>query len=120
MGSADELLKDAIRLFNQAEFHECHEVLEELWNQQGEPEKQFTQGLLQIAVGTYHYQRQNLKGTIKLYHRGLARIRPFTPAHQGIDVQTLINQAEKLLAAAENHQLTPPFMPIISWLPTAP
>jgi uncharacterized protein len=109
------LLEQGVALFNQAQFHACHEVLEELWNKQSEPEKQFTQGVLQIAVATHHYQRGNLNGAIKLYRRGLMRIRPFAPAFQGIDVDDLISQTERALAAAENEQESLPFLPTISF-----
>lgn len=66
-----------IELFNEREFFECHEVLEELWNAQEEPEKQLTQGILQIAVAYYHYLRGNYSGTCKLFHRAWPRISSF-------------------------------------------
>lgn len=66
-----------IEQFNEREFFECHEVLEALWKDQQEPEKQLTQGILQIAVGYYHYLRGNHEGTRRLFRRGLPRVIPF-------------------------------------------
>ena len=68
---------EGVELFNRKEFFECHEILEEVWNAQEEPEKQLTQGLIQVAVGFYHALRGNKVGAIKLFTRGLPRIRPF-------------------------------------------
>ena len=41
---------EGIRLFNEQEFFECHEVLEELWSETLGEEKKFYQGLIQAAV----------------------------------------------------------------------
>ena len=75
--TVDPLFLRGIEQFNEQEFFECHEVLEELWNRQLEPEKQLTQGILQIAVGYYHYLRGNYEGTRRLFRRGLPRVTPF-------------------------------------------
>ena len=115
-----ELLAEGVRLFNEAQFFQCHEVLEELWNHEQDPEKQFTQGILQIAVATHHLQRSNPTGAAKLYARGLMRVRPFAPSYRNIDVQDLLDQAERLFVAAQNGTQTPPFLPVIAWLPNAP
>lgn len=66
-----------IELFNDREFFECHEILEDLWNDQQEPDKQLTQGILQIAVAYYHYLRGNYAGTCKLFKRAWPRISSF-------------------------------------------
>jgi uncharacterized protein len=94
--SADELFETGIRMFNDEEFFACHEVLEALWNRQSEPEKQFTQGIIQIAVGLYHARRGNLVGANKLIPRGLERIRPFAPAHRGLKLAPFITQVESI------------------------
>ena len=41
---------EAIELFNQEEFFECHDVLEELWAETQGGEKKFYQGLIQLAI----------------------------------------------------------------------
>ena len=96
------LLLKGIDLFNRGDYYDCHEVLEQLWNEQQEPEKQLTQALIQVAVATYHIQRSNFEGARKLYERGLRRLRPFVPTHAGIDVAALIKQCEHLQALAHS------------------
>ena len=72
--------------FNRCQFFECHETLEALWQHQGEPERQFTQGIIQIAVGFYHLLRNNRTGAQRLFERGLGRIRRFPPDHLGLNM----------------------------------
>lgn len=74
-----EKFKHGIELFNQREFFDCHEVLEEVWKNQPEPERQLTQGIIQIAVAYYHSLRANTAGAIKLLSRGIPRLKPFLP-----------------------------------------
>lgn len=83
-----ELLK-GIDQFNCGEFFLCHETLESLWKTQSEPERQFTQGIIQIAVGYYHLERGNHPGACKLFRRGLERIQRYEPAYRGINVAAL-------------------------------
>jgi uncharacterized protein len=100
--NAERLFEEGIRLFNEGKFYQCHEVLEELWHIQTEPERQFTQGVIQFAVGTYHLLNDNPIGACKLYERALPRLRLFSPSHRGLDVSSIIRQAENLLDAASS------------------
>ncbi len=92
-----ELLK-GIAEFNRQEFFECHETLEELWHGQPEPDRQFTQGVIQIAVGYYHLLRSNRAGARKLFQRGLARILPFQPSYLSLETTELASTVAATLA----------------------
>lgn len=102
-----------IELFNAGEFFECHEVLEDLWNEQIDPEKQLTQGILQIAVGYLHLGRDNRVGALKLFTRGLARVQPFLPSHGGFRLDALAMAVSTAIQAIENHADTIPGAPAI-------
>lgn len=59
-------------LFNEQEFYECHEVLEDLWLEETTcPERPFYQGLIQTATAFYHLRNGNLTGARKLFESGL-------------------------------------------------
>lgn len=59
-------------LFNEQEFYECHEVLEDLWLEETTcPERLFYQGLIQTATAFYHLRNGNLAGARKLFESGL-------------------------------------------------
>lgn len=59
--------REGIRLFNEEEFFECHDVLEELWAETDGPEKKFIQGLIQAAISLFHFGNENFGGAKKLY-----------------------------------------------------
>ena len=99
--TSNELFSTGLSLFNEQQFFDCHEVLEALWNRESEPERQFTQGLIQIAVGIYHLLRENRVGAQKLLPRGLKRIAAFQPTHRAVDVAKLCTDVESLLRDIE-------------------
>ena len=87
--------------FNAGQFFECHETLESVWNRQKGPEREFTQGIIQIAVAYYHVLRDNEKGALKLWTRGLARVLKFQPNCLGVEVLPLADAVEKAIAQCE-------------------
>ncbi len=96
--------------FNQGEFYACHDTLEAIWLEAMQPEKQFYQGILQVAVALYHLENQNLRGSIILLGEGLKRLRSYQPDYQGIDVESLLDQGYSLLTSLQDasaHNLIP-------------
>ena len=61
-GSAPTQLYDAIGLFNNGLYWECHEVLEEVWLETPYPQRFFWSALIKLAVGFHHVGRHNLHG----------------------------------------------------------
>lgn len=77
-------------------FH-AHEVLEASWKSAPDTERDFWQGLAQLAVGLTHAQRGNARGAATLLRRGAARIRAYSPANPyGVDVTAVAARAEAL------------------------
>jgi predicted metal-dependent hydrolase len=74
-----------ILFFNEREFFEAHEVWEDLWADIPGPERRFIQGLIQAAVGLYHFGNSNLRGARKLYQTSSAYMQPFGDRHLGLD-----------------------------------
>jgi predicted metal-dependent hydrolase len=91
-----EMFSRGIELFNNAQYFEAHEVLEELWKQQFESDRQLTQAIIQTAVALYHHGRDNFIGAAKLYERALRRLTPFGAVEQGIDTAQLSIDIEAL------------------------
>jgi len=81
------LYLEGIRLFNECEFFEAHDVWEELWSDHRGDSRKFFQGLIQAAVALYHFGNGNVRGARKLYHSSRAYLQPYSPRHRGLDVQ---------------------------------
>ncbi len=52
-----EALREAIQLFNQERFWECHEVLEQIWHPAKGEERDLIQGLILTAAAFVHFQK---------------------------------------------------------------
>lgn len=87
--------------FNRQEFYACHDTLEAIWIEAGEPEKRFYQGILQIAVACYHLMNQNWRGAVILLGEGSGRLSAYQPSYSGIDVTQLLTQSTQLLKALQ-------------------
>jgi len=70
----DEKFQRGILHFNAQEFFEAHEVWEEVWLVEAEPEKTFLQGIIQIAAAFHHYLRENPDGAVSSNCRVFPRI----------------------------------------------
>ena len=90
---APDALIRGIEQFNAGEFFEQHETLETLWRDTRAPIRALYHGILQIGVGFHHWRKGNHHGASVLLEEGIARLGPFTPSCQGVDVASLIRDA---------------------------
>ncbi|MFN3927654.1 MAG: DUF309 domain-containing protein [Pseudanabaenaceae cyanobacterium] len=105
----------AIALFNAQEFYTCHDLLEEIWHNAPMDDRQFYQGILQIAVGLYHLQRQNIRGAMGLLGTGISNLRAFHPHYHRIDVSHLVAESYTIWQNLQTNQLPsrlPQILPI--------
>lgn len=88
-----EQFRKGVALFNARKFFEAHEVWEELWLVEPEPEKAFLQGLIQLAAAFHHHSRENLHGTRSLLAAGLIKLGRFPHDHHGIALAAFCAEA---------------------------
>jgi len=100
-GSLPSLVMRGIEEFNRGEFFEQHESLEAAWRAEPRPVRELYQGILQVGVGCYQIERGNLPGALKMFERGLRRLRQFAPECLSIDVSRLIANAERVRDEAQ-------------------
>lgn len=81
-----------VDLFNAREFFLAHEVWEELWMHEQEPEKTFLQGLIQLAAAFHHYVRGNSEGAQSLLAAAAVKLQRFASGDRRIDVTELRTQ----------------------------
>jgi hypothetical protein len=109
-----------IEEFNRREFFQCHETLEDFWHKQTDAERELTQGMIQIAVGYYHFLRNNRRGALKLLDKGIQRVEKYRPVCWGIDVAALVEAVSRDLetlgraAAGESVKLQIPQIRLVS------
>jgi predicted metal-dependent hydrolase len=90
----DEKFQRGIAHFNAQEFFEAHEVWEEIWLVEAEPEKTFLQGIIQIAAAFHHYCRGNTDGTESLLAAGIVKLSRFPKVHRGLAIEELRSAAK--------------------------
>ncbi|MGF1938114.1 MAG: DUF309 domain-containing protein [Nostoc sp. ChiQUE02] len=90
-----------VEQFNSGQFYACHDTLEALWIEAGEPEKTFYQGILQIAVALYHLENRNWRGAVILLGEGSNRLRRYPSSYGGIDVDELLSESAVLLTTLQ-------------------
>lgn len=88
----DPRIDEGIRLFNEGEYFECHDVLEDFWTEQTGPEKPLFQGLIQAAVAMFHFEEGNLGGARRMSLSSRAYLSSFVPETAGIDIEGLLYQ----------------------------
>src|SRR5438552_9470963 len=108
---ADRLFRYGVALFNGARYWHAHEAWETLWRAADDKDRDFYQGLIQIAAGLLHLQRRNARGARNKLSEGLVKLRRYEPAHRGIFVNELIGAADRVgeqLGAGYMLHLLPP------------
>lgn len=89
------------------DYFECHEVLEDYWKTKEKEEREnHWVGLIQIAVGLYHYRRNHYKGAYKMIKNARIIIgeeqKKITDL--GLDAKMLLNELTKLLASIQKQE----------------
>jgi len=92
----DQALLQAQRLLDDDRPFHAHEILEGVWKNAPDTERDLWQGLAQLAVGLTHLRRGNAKGAAAVIRRGADRIAPYAsdPPH-GIDIEGLLAWAHR-------------------------
>jgi len=101
-----------IEQFNRQDFYACHDTLEAVWMEAEPAEKNFYQGILQIAVAHYHLSNHNWRGAVVLLGEGIRRLKSFRPSHRGVNTESLLQVSAGLLE--ELQTITPEDLP--QWL----
>jgi len=112
-------LLQGIREFNNREWFECHETVEDLWIGETGEVRDFYQGLIQIAVALHHWRNGNFGGAVSLLKGGAGYLRKVSEACQWVDVAALIADADRMRTALEKlgkesmAALAPDLIPLI-------
>lgn len=95
-----EYLKFLIHFHGDRDYFECHEVLEEYWKEVDPGNRNSVWvGLIQVAVGFYHYRRENRTGAERILVKGkrILQEHPGSLSRLGINPQELQALLEETL-----------------------
>ena len=81
--------------FNDGYYFESHETLEDLWMVTPWPERQFFQGVIQLAAAFVHYARREFPGILKLLDAADEKIAAFLPRSFGVDTESLLRDVRR-------------------------
>ncbi|SIT66726.1 DUF309 domain-containing protein [Edaphobacillus lindanitolerans] len=96
------------------DYFECHEVLEDYWNEVAPKDKTHPLvGYLLLAVSLYHWRRGNLPGAKKSMRNGIGKLGNGLVGHpefrDGIDAGELLRSAGDALARMDSGSPFSPF-----------
>jgi uncharacterized protein len=100
--TVEEALALGVALWDEERFFEAHECLEAVWHAAPQADRDFWQGVIQVAVACVHHQRGNLDGAIALLGRARERLTPYPDVHRGVDVDQLRVFCDGAAAALED------------------
>lgn len=88
----DPRFKEGLKLFNEGEFFECHEVIEVLWLEtpEDDPHRDLYKGVIQAAAAIYQFDRGILSGALSLYKTSVGYLEQYKPAAIGLNVEKMI------------------------------
>jgi uncharacterized protein len=95
--SQREKFEKGVELFNNRHFFECHDVIEEIWMEWRGNDRTFFQGIIHIAVGFYHLDNENFRGSRSQFSKGIAKLERFQPAYYGIELENFLAQTSLCL-----------------------
>jgi hypothetical protein len=83
-----------LELFNEGEYFECHEELEDAWNEDSGPGRDLYRGILQVGVAYLQIERGNYRGAIKMLLRVRQWLDPLPDICRGINIAQLRRDAQ--------------------------
>jgi uncharacterized protein len=86
-------------------FFEAHEELELVWRAAAPEERDFYQGLVHVAVAWYQAGRGRPVATARQLEKAARRLTPYAPAHNGVDVASVLGQVERARAVVAGGSL---------------
>lgn len=97
--SVDEpaLFHEGIRLFNEQDWFEAHEVWEDIWREASGDRKRFYQGLIQCAVTIEHVRRGNPRGVLSVWTTAQTKFTGLPSPYMGIAVGQLLADVKALI-----------------------
>lgn len=96
-----------ISLFNNAEFFDAHEALEDVWRAAPPENKKFLQGMVQVAVAFHHHSTGNRVGMRSVLERAIRNLAEPPGSFGQIQLTALIQSLGQWREALDNNSPLP-------------
>jgi uncharacterized protein len=91
-----------IKKFNDKDFYASHDILEDVWFDTLGSDRSFYQGLIHLSVGFYHItEKKNPNGALLQLRKGIAKLMPYKPEYEGVELSKLLGKIEKCVNQIE-------------------
>jgi len=96
MTRPDPRFLKGLHLFNNGEYFECHEVIEDLWLEtpSEDPYRDLYKGVIQAAAAIYQWDRGILSGALGLYKTSVQYLKKYEPASLGLNVEKMVRDLD--------------------------
>ena len=101
-------LEHGIELIRAGAYFEAHEELEDEWREAPEPERDFLQGLVHVAVAWYHAGKENRPGCERQLEKAERRLSGYRPHHRGVDIDVVLEDVARARDLVETGSLDLP------------
>ncbi|MBT4057371.1 MAG: DUF309 domain-containing protein [Thaumarchaeota archaeon] len=85
----EKAISEGVDYFNNERFWECHEILEGVWKNCDGNEKFLVQGLILVAAGLVHYQKDEDSICISIFNRALGKLENSNGNYHNIDIDKI-------------------------------
>ena len=85
----EKAISEGVDYFNNERFWECHEILEGVWKNCDGYEKFLVQGLILVAAGLVHYQKDEDTICISIFNRALEKLENSNGEYYNIDIDKI-------------------------------
>ena len=103
---SDKYLR-GIKLFNNAEFFDAHEALEDIWRAAPPENKKFLQGLIQVAVAFHHHSTGNRVGMRSVLGRAIGNLAEPSGSFGQFQLAALLQSLAEWREALDNNSPLP-------------
>ena len=97
----EQAISDGISYFNNERFWECHEILEGVWKNCIGNEKFLVQGLILVAAGLVHYQKDEDEICISIFNRALTKLQNSDGKYHNIDISKIKKIVTEMINSKE-------------------
>ena len=102
----EEAIIQAKDYFNNERFWECHEVLEGVWKNTRQGEKELVQGIILVAAALVHYQKNETDICLSILKRTVEKFSNASSKYYSIDVDLIRKKIAEMISTKKMETFT--------------